>query len=169
MDLIFSKCDENNFHDFYILKCDEGNIYWTGHKNAPAKEKLKRWYLDQLTRDDRIMFIVKSDEYCDEPIGYLYLDITGSDKDVIETGHGVNSKFKGAGIGTRIIKFAIDYTTSNLRFINRIDGWIASVNIGSIKNVLKNGYSESNETKKMFFEGFNKDVIMRKYFYTIVR
>lgn len=169
MDIYFELCKDYDFEFFYELKVDEENIVWTGHSNPPIKNKLKKWFLEQLERNDRYMFIVKSPEYPNDPVGYLYLDIVGENNNVIETGHGVNSKFKGRGIGTKIIKFAIDYTTNNLIYINRVDGWIAENNIGSINNVLKNGYIETSETKRVFFESINKNVNMRKFCYNINR
>jgi RimJ/RimL family protein N-acetyltransferase len=167
MELNFKKCSEEDFEDFYILRCDKENIYWTGHDKEPNKDSLYKWYTEQLRRKDRIMFIVRADEL-DEPVGYLYLDIVG-DNDVIETGHSVNSRYKGKGIGTKIIEFALDYTQRQLKFIKNVNGWILEDNIGSIKNVLKNGYYETEETKDIFLEDLNEYKKMRKYVYKINR
>ena len=62
-----------------------------------------------------------------------------------------------------------DYSKKELLFIDRVDGWIAHDNIGSIKNVLKNGYVETNDTKVTFFKNLNKEVLMKRYFYKINR
>ncbi|MBF8984172.1 GNAT family N-acetyltransferase [Lutibacter sp. B2] len=169
MNIYFERCKEEQFDLLYELKSEEENILWTGHDKAPDRKKLKVWYFNQLKREDRYMFIIKSREYAGEPIGYLYLDVVGDLKNIIETGHGVNNKFKGQGIGTRIIKFAIDYTTEYLTFIDRIDGWIVENNIGSIKNVINNGYIKTKETKKVVFKGLNREVLMEKYCYKINR
>ncbi|WP_353093823.1 GNAT family N-acetyltransferase [Tissierella praeacuta] len=165
MRLIFKKCSEEDFEDFYILRSDKENVYWTGYDEKPDKANLRKWFTMQLKRKDRIMFIAKYDKL-DEPIGYLYLDIVGNN-DIIETGHGVNSEYKGKGIGTKIIKFALDYTKNQLKFINEVHGWIFEENIGSIKNVLKNGYYETKETKEVFLEGSNQYKKMKKYVYKI--
>jgi RimJ/RimL family protein N-acetyltransferase len=146
-----------------MLKCDEENIFWTGHAKKPDKDILKKWFLNQLERNDRIMFIVKDSE-TDAAIGYLYLDIVG-DNDTIETGHGVNSNYKGRGIGTKIIKFALEYTRNHLKYINEVHGWILEDNVGSIKNVLNNGYKETEDTKEVFIEGFDGYKKMKKYIY----
>ncbi|HBJ1650576.1 GNAT family N-acetyltransferase [Clostridium botulinum] len=166
MNLIFKKCDENDFEDFYILRTDEENIYWTGYDSKPNKSNLKIWYLNQLKRNDRILFIVRSDE-AEEPVGYLYLDIVGDNNNIIETGHGVNSKYKGKGLGTEIIKFAIDYSRDVLTFIDEVDGWILEDNIGSIKNVLKNGYDETDDRKAIYVEKLDTYKTMKKYVYKI--
>ncbi|NFG23118.1 GNAT family N-acetyltransferase [Clostridium botulinum] len=168
MKLFFKRCNEEDFEDFFILRSDDENMYWTGHYEKPNKTTLKKWYLIQLKRNDRLLFIVRSDE-SNEPVGYLYLDIVGTNKNIIETGHGVNSKYKGNGLGTEIIKFAIDYSRSELTFIDEVDGWILEDNIGSIKNVLKNGYSETDERKEIYLEKLNIYKTMKKYVYKIKR
>lgn len=165
MELIFNKCSPNDFESYYILKCDEENILWTGYREKPDKDNLKKWFLNQLKRNDRIMFIIKDIE-SNAPIGYLYLDIAGNN-DIIETGHGVNSNYKGMGIGTKIIKFALEYTRNHLKHINEVHGWILEDNIGSIKNVLNNGYYESEDLKKVYIESFGDYKIMKKYVYKI--
>lgn len=168
MEIYLQKCTLNDFESFYFLKCDEENVYWTGHKNKPQKQNLEEWFIQQLQRKDRILFLARN-KLDDEVLGYLYLDIVGEKKNIIETGHGVHSKFKGKGLGTKIIKFALEYTKENLNFINEVDGWIIEDNIGSIKNVLKNGYSKTNLTKCVFLESEGKNAILRKYVYKIQR
>ncbi|WP_255401678.1 GNAT family N-acetyltransferase [Sporanaerobacter sp. PP17-6a] len=166
---MFDKCTIEDFDDFYMLRCDEENIYWTGHREKPDRDKLYKWYLEQLKRTDRIMFLVKADSL-DEPVGYLYLDIVNNNGEIVaETGHGVNSKYKGRGIGTQIIKFAVDYTTNELKHINKIDGWILEDNVGSIRNVLKNGYIETGEKKRVFIDETSGFKNMKRYIYKINR
>ncbi len=169
MDIYLEKCKKYHFEYYYELKCDEENIYWTGHKYKPDKVKLKEWFKKQLKRKDRILFLVKSNEVPDEAVGYLYLDIVGEKNNIVEIGHAVNSKFKGQGNGTKIIRFASDYSRNELPFIDRVDGWIVHNNIGSIKTFLKNGYSETHYTKNFFFESLNKEVTMKRYSYKIKR
>jgi len=57
MELNFKKCSEEDFEDFYILRCDKENIYWTGHDKEPNKDSLYEWYTEQLRRNDRMIFI----------------------------------------------------------------------------------------------------------------
>ena len=166
MNLVFKKCDREDFEDFYILKCDEENIYWSGHRDKPNKDNLNRWYKEQLSRGDRIFFIIRSEGII-EPVGYLYLDIAGDGSNIIETGHGVNSIFKGKGIGTQLIKYALEYTQSNLKDIRIIEGWIMEDNIGSIKNVLKNGYKDTGENKWINVQGSQKEKKFKRYIYRI--
>lgn len=159
----------DNFELYYKLRCDDENIYWTGYPQKPDKEKLREWYARQLQRGDRIMFLVRSNMDKDEAIGYLYLDIVGGNNDVVETGHGVNSTVKGIGIGTKIIKFAIDYCSNYLPNVTSIDGWVLRNNIGSVKNLLKNNYMKTGETRTIFLESTGQYETMERYTYFIQR
>ena len=142
-------------------------ILWTGHDIKPDKDELREWFFNQLERNDRIMFLVNESE-SNISVGYLYLDVVGTN-DIIEIGHGVNSKYKGKGIGTKIIKYALDYTKTQLKFIKEVHGWILEDNIGSIKNVMNNGYEETKETKEVYIKKFNGYKRMKKYVYKINR
>jgi RimJ/RimL family protein N-acetyltransferase len=148
-----------------MLRCDEENIVWTGHTKKPDKDNLKQWFLSQLNRNDRIMFIVKDNE-SDDIIGYLYLDIV-EDNDTVETSYGVNSNYKGRGVGTKIVKFALEYTRNQLKYINEVASWILEDNIGSIKVVINNGFYETIDSKIVFIESFNGYKKMKKYIYKI--
>ena len=141
------------------------------HKNKPNKNKLKLWFNKQLKRTDRIIFLVKTKEYSNAALGYLYIDIIEQDsyEKIVDVGYGVNSKYTKRGIGTNIIKFAIDYVTINLPFIDTITAWVVYNNIGSIKVFIKNKFIKTKEIKKEFFEGFNKEILMEKYIYNIKR
>lgn len=165
MEIIFKKCNKEDFNAFYLLRCDEVNIYWTGYKQRPDKDNLKKWFLSQLNNCNRIMFIIR-ELNSDNPVGYLYIDIVRNNT-YIETGHGVYSKYCGKGIGTKIIKFAIEYTRKELINFHELVGWIFEDNKGSIRTFLKNGYTETNEIKEVFFEPNNSYKKMRKYIYRI--
>ncbi len=163
MELIYKECTKSEFEDYYTLRCDENNIYWTGYNRAPNKKKLERWYSEQLDREDRNIFLIYSKNVNRNVVGYLYIDILGDKMDTTETGHGVHSNYAGKGIGTEIIKHAINYSKNQLKGIRKIIGWISTTNIGSIKNVTKNGYHATEETRKTVMESSQKEIVMRKY------
>ena len=41
MDIFFERAIEEDFEKFYILKCDDENIFWTGYIKAPEKKSIK--------------------------------------------------------------------------------------------------------------------------------
>jgi RimJ/RimL family protein N-acetyltransferase len=165
---MFSKlATPEDFDNYYKLRCDELNVNWTGYKKAPNKSNLQDWYLENINKKSRYFFLFFEDEPCVKILGYLYMDVVESG-DTIDTGHGVHSKYSGKGYGTKIIQFALEYAKKNLLFINFFQGWIASDNLGSIKNVLKNGYVKTEESKEVKFES-GEVKVFEKYLYTIER
>jgi RimJ/RimL family protein N-acetyltransferase len=157
-----------DFDFYYELRCDESNIQWTGHNSVPDKEGLRKWYLENINKEGRYFFLFFENGSFSDIIGYLYMDVVGEKNDTIDTGHGVHSRHSGKGYGTKIIKFALEYATDNLLFINYFQGWIASDNVGSIKNVLKNGYYKTDETKKVEF-GNGEIKVFEKFLFDIIR
>lgn len=160
--IVAKQATEDDFNAYFFLKCDEENIKWTGHENAPEREKLYQWYLTNINLDIRHFFLFFEDNQVDKPVGYLYVDYVNAEKTSVDTGHGVYSNSAGKGYGTEIIKFAIEFTTKELLSVKEIEGWIAQDNIGSVKNVLKNGYHETEETKVVKFEG-GEEKTFRKF------
>jgi len=169
MDTYLEKIKKEDLESFYFLRCDKENILWTGHKSIPQKETFRRWFEKQLKDKKRIIFLAKLQRNPSEVVGYLYLDKDKDFKNIVETSHGVNSTYKNKGIGTQIIKCAIEYCTKNLPKITKMIGWVAENNIGSIKNFLKNNYIETGQKREVFYEGFNKYLTQKKYLYQIKR
>lgn len=159
--MIGKKAKEIHFEDYYKLKCDENNIYWSGFKSKPDRVKLKEWYLENISLDIRLFFLFYEEE-SNDVIGYLYMDTVGDNKDTIDTGHGVHSNKLGNRYGSSILKFGIDYAIREMPKIHYFQGWIMEENIGSIKNVLRLGYHKTSEIKSI--ETFSEEIKqMNKY------
>jgi RimJ/RimL family protein N-acetyltransferase len=137
------------FDHYYELRCENENIYWTGHSSAPEKSKLYRWYMENIEKNDRYFFLF-FEENMNKLIGYLYMDLIAS-KSAVDIGYGVSSLHAGKGYGTEINRFAIDFVKKNVRFSKYLQAWIARDNFASIKCVTKNGYKVENEFKKVNF------------------
>lgn len=153
---------KEDFDSYFFLKSDEENILWSGHDSAPDKEKILDWFLKNIVRKDRYFFLFFDEEHFENVIGYLYMDIVGEESNTIDTGHGVHSKCGGKGYGTQIIQYALNFAKEKLPVIKYFQGWIAEDNIGSIKNVLKNGYYKTDETKYVKF-GDGSEKLFEKY------
>lgn len=160
--MIAKLAEEQDFDFYYKLKCDDENVLWSGHMNAPDKEKLKNWFLVNIKRDDRYFFLFFNEENKHDIIGYLYLDVVGDNMDTIDTGHGVHSSHTGKGYGTIILQRGIEYAKKELPQIHYFQGWIMSDNIGSIKNVLRLGYYKTDENK-IIKTGKDEEKLMEKY------
>jgi len=162
MDIYLKQCDVGDFEDFYVLRCDHENIYWTGYKNEPEKEKLNIWFQNQIKRDDRKLFLAKINQKEEVCAGYLYIDVLESTESA-EISYGVDSKHAGRGIGTKIVALAIDYIIKSIPSVKSIFAWIIDSNTGSIKCVSRNGFVKSGKYKSVYLESMNRSMIMNEY------
>jgi RimJ/RimL family protein N-acetyltransferase len=140
---------KENFDQYFALRCEDINIYWTGHSSAPAKDKLYEWYLDNIAKEGRYFFLF-FEENQNKVIGYLYMDLIHSNN-VVDVGYGVSSFQTGKGYGAEINRFAIDFVKTNIKSFRHLQAWIARDNLASIKCVTKNGYKLFNEDKEVNF------------------
>lgn len=155
----FTIAQMENFDDFYKLKSEPNNIFWSGFDSAPNYESFKEHYKKELERKDRTIVFLYSD---DEIAGYIAIDYLPKTNEV-ETAHGVLSSFGGRGLGRMLIEFAVAFAKEKLPEADYIIGWIADDNIGSIKNVLANGYNKTDEFEYRDFKLKEEKVKFHKY------
>ncbi|MDI7218269.1 GNAT family N-acetyltransferase [Leptospira santarosai] len=156
----------DNFDDYFELRCDENNIFWTGHEKAPNYEKLKSWYIQNIQRSDRLFFLFYVQKRI---IGYLYADFVNEKQDSIEIGYGVHLRLNGKGYGTKIISFIKDLVIKSMPSIDLIKGWVATNNAGSVRVFIKNGFLKTNQTKSILFKKTGDNVLFEEYIYPIKR
>lgn len=142
-----------DFDSFYNIKCEEKNIYWTGHSEKPNYEDLKKWYENQLFSDKRkILFLHVGNQI----VGHAYIIIQD---DHVETAVAVSMYHEGKGYGKEIISRTIEKSLE-LFAEKPIYAWILEDNLASIKIHQTSGYIPSQDTK------ITSNGLMRKYIYT---
>lgn len=155
----FIVADIDNFDDFYKLKSEPNNVFWSGFDSPPSYEAFKEHYKKELAREDRTIIFL----YLEDCIaGYIAIDFCKKSK-VTETAHGVLSSFAGKGLGKKLIGYAVEYSKNNITDADYIIGWIAEDNVGSIKNVLSNGYTKTKEFEYRIFLQKTSKVRFDKY------
>lgn len=158
-DLHYKIAEITDFEDFYKLKSEPGNIFWSGFTEAPDYDGFKDLYKQWLTREDRtIIFLYINDDIA----GYVTISFCDVDN-TVETAHGVLKDFSGRGLGKELIRYAVDYAQLEIPEADNIIGWIAESNIGSIKNVLVNGYTTTEEFEFRTFQQVEYKVRFNKY------
>lgn len=157
--LQYKLAELTDFDDFYKLKSEPGNIFWSGFSDKPDYEGFKSHYQKELERDDRtIVFLYVNNEIA----GYVAISFDSVNK-TTETAHGVLSNFGGRGLGKKLIKYAVEYSIQKIPQANNIIGWIAEDNFGSIKNVLGNDYTMTDEFEFRSFQQIENEVKFNKY------
>jgi len=108
-DIFIEKANLDFFDAFYKIRCEDINIYWSGHINKPNYEDLKEWYIKQLDSKNRIIFCIK---YLEAYVGYLYYDIDNN-MNTIELSYAVLSMYNGLGIASKALKKAVNYSMNS--------------------------------------------------------
>ena len=143
------KATEKNYHDYYLIRRENKNLYWTGYEKAPDYERFKSWFLDRLNDQDRDIYLLYKNDCC---LGSLHIDYY---HDYAAIGYSVMEAFEGKGYGTYLVECAIRIikeVSAKRSAVKRIKAWINSLNKGSIKVVERNGFkkTENNQLRKWF-------------------
>lgn len=101
IDLRLATLDDFDF--FYDLKCEDSNIFWTGHGEKPERENLYLFYKNAVEKADepsaRKIFIVENDGV---KIGHLYI-IPDIENDSFELAPAISERYCGHGYAQKAI------------------------------------------------------------------
>ena len=160
--MILKLAELDEFDDFYGLKADDSNVFWTGWSNKPDYEKLKEFYYNVInnlkTIKDRRIYLAHEE---DKIVGYIYIDYV--DEDTFAISPAISSLYQGKGYGKIAIGLAIE---EGLRLgFKNMEAYIREDNIASRKCFEFNGARETEEYRNLFIENQNKEIKMIKYYY----
>lgn len=144
------------FEDFFRLKSESENIYWSGFSEAPIKNNLERHFMAAIRNSSREFYLLCEKN---EVIGYLYIDYD-SVGDEVELSYGVSSEKKGRGLAKYMIKQGLSKTENK---VNRVIAWIAASNIPSIKSVEALGFKKTSDEETRTFSQEIEPVKFCKY------
>jgi len=157
---VYIKQAGTDFFDFfYHLKSEKTNIYWSGHLEKPVKNKLKSWYEEQLKSEYRRIFEVTSEN---KRVGYLYIDKKNRKTEI---SYAIKESEMGRGVGTFVVKCAIQYIEDNDYNGYEIVAYVAKKNIASIKILENNFFRPTGLFSRYYFESDARDIDMIEYVY----
>lgn len=144
---IFKKAKINNYDDYYKIRSEESNLFWTGYKEAPDYEKFKTWFVERVSDSKRDIYLMFFNKEC---VGSLHVDF---EKKYIAIGYSVMKYYEGKGYGTLLVEEAVKIAKALILEGEKIDfvkAWINFQNIASIKVIEKCGFhfTENNEIRK---------------------
>lgn len=167
MDIYLADFNENLFEEFYKLKCEKDNIYWTNHLNLPNRLKFLKWCKLQLKNKNRKILIANENKN-DTVVGYGYIDFIEKDLEVVEISYAISEKFMGRGLGRKIVKALVNYCIQNHKKIQMIQAWVLKDNERSKRCLLSNNFNQTTEMKEIFFEPYKLNMHMIKYEYFVL-
>lgn len=133
-----------DFDEYYMLRCDEKDVYWRGYNSIPDYETLRICYMQRIEGKpfseigDKRIYLIRMDK---EVIGFVQLSIMN---DGIELGYSVASKWQGKHIATKAIALAVDEA---MGVSENIYVEIRDNNIASKKVALNNNFVASGNIK----------------------
>ena len=132
------KATISEFEDLYLLRCEDNNIRWTGHIEAPSKDGLREWYIKALSNPTRDIYLYW---YNDDCLGYLYVDVVNDDER--EIAYGISEKQQGKGYASSMISDCIRLLREV--GIKTIRAAISDSNAASEHVATKNGLNKTEE------------------------
>lgn len=160
MELLLAKIDEYN--NFYQIKKEHSNLFWTGWNNEPNYDKLKPFFLNVInnnkTKTDRKIYLVHDDG---EIVGYIYIDYV--DDETFHISPAISEKYQRKGYGKKAIDLAVKEGIS-LGF-NKAEAYIREDNIASRRCFEKCSFIETNKFENKYIPNQNKEIKMIRYIY----
>lgn len=150
---------ESDLQSLFQMKSESNDVYWSGYTSAPNFVKFSIWYKEQLLRTDRKIFLVRQIEKPEIIVGYLYLTFEDC---IANLSHGVKQDMGGYGIGSMIINYATNICLSFYPAFN-VESWVVEPNTASVKTFLKNGFLKTEKVKEVYYESFQKNLMMFNY------
>ena len=163
---LYSVKSITDFEDYFAIKSDPTAILWSGFSSAPDREKLLNHFkelLKDIEAKNKFLVYLKDCE-TNALIGY---DLMAKVDDYIveSSGHSILSNWQGKGMGTVLFAQLVPYAKKlGFRYFT---GWVSDLNIGSIKNIERNGFVKTDEYRIVHLAAFERDDVFHKYICTL--
>lgn len=147
--LLLIEASHSLYDEYYIIRSEKNNLFWTGYENPPDYKLFKEWFKQRINDPDRYLYLLYSNDNC---IGSLNIDYYAKYAII---GYSVKKKFEGKGFGTFLVKEAIKIIklSKDIRKqIYQVKALIFEKNNRSIKLIEKIGFKFSGnyEIKERF-------------------
>ena len=146
----------DDFEFFYDMKCEETNIFWTGHDSKPERENLSSFFkkaIEDFTKQDaRKIYIIEDDGV---KIGHLYLIPDG---ECFELASAISQKYQGKGYGKKAISLGLD-EGKRIGYKKMVSS-IREDNIASMKAYSACGVKITEDYRLVYIPKLEKEVKM---------
>jgi peptide deformylase len=117
-----------NYKEYFQLKCDHDDIYWSGFADKPNDSSFRKYFLNLIEKHDAFLAEVN-----DTIVGYIVIK-DGS------VGYGIAKAYRGRGLASHMLTIAPGKYA-----------WVAEENMNSRKALAMACYKESADTTKKTF------------------
>lgn len=151
-----------DYDEYYKIRSEEGNLYWTGYEKPPDYEGFREWYKSRINDPHRHLYLLYVDDACAGSLNIDYYD------DFAAIGYSVLKAYEGRGYATFMVKEAIRLVKEAKKQrgkISLIKAWIIHLNTGSIRVVEKNGFKVTDHKEKR--KWFGREELYLEYAYEL--
>lgn len=147
--LFLKEVEVSDYANYYYIRSEKENLFWTGYDNPPHKERFFNWFKDRIADQHKHLYLLFDDKVC---VGSLNVDFYD---DYVAIGYSTITRYKGKGYATYLvgesIRIAREAKEKNPE-LKKVIAWINYQNEASIRVVEKNGFqkSETSEIRKRF-------------------
>jgi RimJ/RimL family protein N-acetyltransferase len=142
--LFLKEVEESDYENYYFIRSEKENLFWTGYNEPPHKENFFNWFKDRIVDQQKHLYLLFDDEVC---VGSLNIDFYN---DYVAIGYSTITRFKGKGYATYLVAESIRIANEAKERnpdLKRIIAWINYQNESSIRVVEKNGFQKSDITE----------------------
>lgn len=151
-----------DFERYFQIKSDPVAILWSGFATAPDKEKLRKHFLGLLNNiqagKKHLFYLME--EGTDSLIGYELMTELSADT-VESSGHSILSSWQKKGMGTKL--YALLNEKARAFGYKYFIGWVSENNIGCIKNLERNGFVRTEESRVVRLAAFDREDVFYKF------
>lgn len=148
-DLFLREVEESDYENYYLIRSEKENLFWTGYDKPPHKERFFNWFKDRIADQQKHLYLLFDTKVC---VGSLNVDFYN---DYVAIGYSTVTKYKGKGYATYLVGESIRIANEARKRnpeLKKIIAWINDQNEASIRVIEKNGFqkSETTEMRKRF-------------------
>lgn len=148
-----------DFDFFYDLKCEDSNVFWTGHGEKPKRENLLSFFIKAIENADRSdarkIYIVEDDGM---RVGHLYITPENSGGGYFELATAISERYWGRGYARKAIALGLE-KGKKLGF-HKMRDCIREDNIASMKAYKACGVTVMDEYRMVYIPKLGKKVRM---------
>ena len=157
--VVLSPCAEEDFEDYYAVRCGESDIFWMGYEGPPDREAMRSVFMDRLGNNrlerpgDKRIHMIRTDG---RNVGFIQFSLSAEG---LEFGYSVLDGERGKGYGSAGMRIAAVLAR---QYCDHCFAHIRDDNFASRKAMTRAGLKATDDHVTKYFRGTG-EVGYRKY------
>ena len=140
--------EENDFDDYYDVKCGKSEIFWMGYEGIPARDTMQKVFYSRLGSSrfkqsgDKRIYMIQVDG---KNVGMIQLSLS---EEGLEFGYSIKESEQRKGYASAAMRQAVEIAKE---YSNSLFAHIRDDNIGSIKVCMSAGLKSTDDVEMKMF------------------